>query len=323
MNIQNIFDLGVKLAIIADPRGEKGVKKYLKKIKDEYESLSENDKKFFEKEKLGNPYPDSSIHVDDAIKNVRRVLAGIDISGSEILLADQLGLHEKKIDLVIAHHPNGKSLANLHEVMEMSTGIYESYGLPIHIAERIMDERAREVGRGVHPANHYKVVDIAKILKVNLIDTHTITDNLVDAFINDILKKKSPETLGDIMKIFMEIPEYQEAKRRGAGPKIISGSSRNHLGKWLVEMTGGTNPSSKVYSEFSKTGFSTIISMHMREDGFKVAQENHLNVIITGHMSSDSLGMNLFLDELEKQGIEIVPCGGLIRVSRVKKIPKS
>jgi hypothetical protein len=41
-------------------------------------------------------------------------------------------------------------------------------------------------------------------------------------------------------------------------------------------------------------------------------------------MASDSLGMNLFLDELERQGIEIVPCGGLIRVSRVaKKMSKS
>jgi len=33
-------------------------------------------------------------------------------------------------------------------------------------------------------------------------------------------------------------------------------------------------------------------------------------------MSSDSLGVNLFLDELEKQGIEIVPCSGFTRVSR-------
>jgi len=39
-------------------------------------------------------------------------------------------------------------------------------------------------------------------------------------------------------------------------------------------------------------------------------------VVIAGHMSSDSLGVNLFLDQLEKQGIEIVFCSGLIRVSR-------
>jgi len=36
-------------------------------------------------------------------------------------------------------------------------------------------------------------------------------------------------------------------------------------------------------------------------------------------MSSDSIGMNLFLDELEKKGIEIIPCSGMIRVSRNKK----
>lgn len=322
MNIQQIFDLGVKMAIAADPRGKKGVDKYLAHIKQEYNDLKPFDKEFFDVQKLNNPYPDSFVHIDDGRKEVKRILAGIDIDSPEILLASQLNERGKKIDLCIAHHPTGKSLANLHEVMEMSVGVYESYGLPIHIAERVMEERMREVGRGVHPINHYKVIDMAKILGINLMDTHTITDNLVDKFINELLKKEKPETLSDVMKLLMEIPEIQESKRRGAGPKIISGSSRNHLGKWVVEMTGGTNPSSKVYAEFSKAGFSTMISMHMKEDGFKIAQEHHLNVIITGHMASDSLGMNLFLDELEKKGIEILPCGGLIRVSRVKKNKK-
>jgi len=39
-------------------------------------------------------------------------------------------------------------------------------------------------------------------------------------------------------------------------------------------------------------------------------------VVIAGHISSDSLGVNQFLDELEKRSIEIIPCSGLIRVSR-------
>ena len=50
----------------------------------------------------------------------------------------------------------------------------------------------------------------------------------------------------------------------------------------------------------------------------KEAETSNLNVVIAGHMSSDSLGMNLFLDELEKRGIEIIPCSGLIRISRMK-----
>jgi hypothetical protein len=34
-------------------------------------------------------------------------------------------------------------------------------------------------------------------------------------------------------------------------------------------------------------------------------------------MASDSLGMNYILDEYEKKGIEIIPCSGMIRVSRI------
>ena len=41
-----------------------------------------------------------------------------------------------------------------------------------------------------------------------------------------------------------------------------------------------------------------------------------LGMQFAGHMSSDSLGMNLYLDELEKKGAEVIPCSGLIRVSR-------
>lgn len=318
MNISQLSTLAINLAIHADPRGKKGVEKYLARIKKEYDDLKPSEKDYFDTEKLTNPYPDSFVHSNDG-RQIKRVLAGIDISGAEILLASQLNERSKPIDLVISHHPNGKGLTNLHEVMEMSIGVYESYGLPIHVAEKIIEEHMKNVGRSTLPANFDRVVDIARILGVNLMDTHTITDNLVDKFLNELMRKRKPDTLGDVIKLLMEIPEYQEAKRRGAGPRIIAGNSRHHVGKFVVEMTGGTNPSAKIYSEFAKVGFSTMIEMHMKEDGIQKANEANLNVIITGHMASDSLGMNLFLDELEKKGIEIVPCGGLIRISRVKR----
>ena len=63
-------------------------------------------------------------------------------------------------------------------------------------------------------------------------------------------------------------------------------------------------------------GIGTTIGMHVSEEHRKEAEAAHINVVIAGHMSSDSIGVNLFLDELEKKGIEIVPCSGLIRVKR-------
>jgi hypothetical protein len=56
--------------------------------------------------------------------------------------------------------------------------------------------------------------------------------------------------------------------------------------------------------------------MHIDEEHKKEAESASINVVIVGHMSSDSLGMNLFLDKLEKKGIKIVPCSGLIRIKR-------
>jgi len=57
----------------------------------------------------------------------------------------------------------------------------------------------------------------------------------------------------------------------------------------------------------------------MSEKHKKEAEKNHINAVIAGHMASDSIGVNLFLDELEKRGIEIIPCSGLIRIKRIKR----
>lgn len=319
MTVKQVFDLGIKMGIESDPRGVKAVMKNLARTKKQYSLMSENDKKFFEMEKLTNPYLDSFIHVDDGKTNVKRVLVGIDINPGEIMLANELNTRGKKIDLVIAHHPEGKGLTYLHELMAMNSELYEMNGIPVHLAEKISEERLAEIEKGIHPMNHNQSIDIAKLLGINFINTHTFADNLVNKFISDFLEKEKPETLGEIIELLLTLPEYQEAQRNGSGPKIVSGKPSSRVGKILYEMTGGTTPSSKVYQEISRFGISTIVGMHMNKEALTKAGEQQLNIVMAGHMSSDSLGMNLYLDELEKRGIEIVPCGGLIRVSRVKK----
>jgi putative NIF3 family GTP cyclohydrolase 1 type 2 len=319
MNVASIFDVALKAGIAADPRGEKGVKKYLANIKREYESLPPKEQKLFDSERLTNPYTDSGIVFDNGAKQVKRVLAGIDLTEPEVLLASELTRRGQTIDLMIAHHPVGKQRAYLPDVMAMGVDVFMSYGVPTHLAEKTMDDRMNEIGRWTHAVNHYKPVELARLLNVNFIVTHTVTDNLVDEFMRDYLASKKPETVKDILDALHELPEYQHSRAMGMGPKLFCGSPKHRVGKYILEMTGGTNPSSKVYEEFSRAGVSTLVSMHIPDESFKIANNNMMNVVIAGHMASDSLGMNLLLDKLEKQGIEIVPAGGLIRVSRNKK----
>jgi hypothetical protein len=317
---KEMYELGIQMGIKADPRGVARVKNYLERVKKEYAQMKPADKSYFETERLTNPYfDDCRMHTGDAKAPIKRILAGIDAGVGEVLLATQLSERGKKIDAIVVHHPIGGSLATLNGVMDMVVEVYEDLGVPVHLAEKYMEERIAEVGRGLHPYNHYQIIDIARLLGVHLMNMHTPTDNLVHVFLHDFLHKRKPETVGDIMDALMEIPEYQEAKKRGVGPTIFAGSPKNKVGKFILEMTGGTEPSNKIYSELSRGGISTVVGMHMQKDSREKAGESSMNVVVAGHMSSDSLGMNLYLDELEKKGVEIVPCGGLIRVSRVNK----
>ena len=130
------------------------------------------------------------------------------------------------------------------------------------------------------------------------------------------MKGISFERIEDILKFLGTIDEYKKAKQMGMGPTMFSGKPENRCGNIYVGMTGGTEPAVKLFGSMAQAGIGTIISMHLAEDSRKEAEAASMNIIVTGHMSSDSIGMNFILDDIEKQGVEIIPCSGLIRVSR-------
>ncbi len=316
MRIQEIYNLAINKGIEADFRGREGIERLLKRKKEKYEKLSGKEKEEFDLEALENPYLDSRILNISQDKEIKRVLVGIDIEPAEILLAKEI----EDIDLIISHHPLGKGLANLHEVMELQCDILNQYGVPINIAEGLMKERIEEVARGINARNHQRTVDAAKILGFNLMCLHTTCDNLAARFLKDKIEKEKFERIEDLMKFLKEIPEYREAIKFGAGPKIFVGDPERRCGKIAVtEITGGTEGSPKLYEKMANAGIGTIIGMHMQEESKKEAETANINVVIAGHISSDSLGVNLFLDELGKKGIEIIPFSGLIRISRLDR----
>jgi putative NIF3 family GTP cyclohydrolase 1 type 2 len=314
MKIADIYKLAIELGIKSDFRGQEGIANFLENKRKRYEKLSEKDRRDFDKNALDNPYSDSRIHNISEDKEIKKVLVGIDVDASEILIAKFLG----DIDLIIAHHPIGKSLAHLADVMSLQCDVLNYYGVPINIAEGLMKQRIEEVARGVNPINHQRTVNSAKILGVNLMNIHTPTDNLAAKFLKLKIDEAKPKTVTDLLDLLKEIPEYQEAIKNGAGPRIFTGSPDNRCGKIaLTEITGGTEGSPKLYEKMANAGIGTIVGMHISEEHKREAESANLNVVIAGHISSDSLGMNLFIDELEKQGIKIVPCSGFTRVSRV------
>lgn len=319
MTIQEIYDLAVQMGTKADPRGADGVKKYLSRVKKQFDSLPKNEKEYFDEESLKNPYADTRVLYGDRKKTIKKIMAGIDMNAGEVLLADRLNQKGEKIDLLIGHHPEGGALAALGDVMDIQVDLMASFGVPIHIAESLLSERVTQVTRRLGPINHYQNVETARMLDIPFMVIHTVWDNMGHKFMTDFIKKNEAkfDTAGDVYDAIMEIPEFKIAKKGGAGPMLTSGSRSRRAGRVAVSgFTGGTEGSKRIYEKLSNAGVGTVIEMHMGEEHFEEAKKHHLNMIVSGHMSSDSIGANLFLDELEKKGIEVIPCSGLVRVKR-------
>jgi len=317
VKLKAIYDLAVELGKKYDIR-----KDYLddlhKQQRHIFDNLPDNEKKLYDMESLNNPYSDTRILVGSGEEEVRTILCGIDMETPELILADCLNQKGYEIDLVMAHHPEGIAQAALYEVMSLQNDMLEKAGIPINIAEGIMTSRISEVMRGFMPLNHQRAVDAAALLNIPFMCVHTPADNMVNHFLNKLLDESEYLTVDDIMHLLLEIPEYKRAAELKAGPRIVAGKGKNRAGKIFIKMTGGTSGANEIFEKLANAGIGTFICMHMPEKQRELAKQNHINVIIAGHMASDSLGLNLYLDELEKRGIRVIPCSGLIRVNRGK-----
>lgn len=318
MLLREIFEMVLSKGLEADPRGKEAVLKELERRRDTYNEMKDDEKRFFDMESLKNPYADTRILHGTGDKDIKTVLVGIDMEIGEVLLADRLSLKGKKIDLIISHHPEGRAYANFYEVMHMQADILNKYGVPINIAEALLEGRIKEVERKLSPVNHTRGVDVARLLDIPFICVHTPSDNMVTSYLQRTFDEKKPDTIGDILKLLREIPEYEEGIKNNAGPKIFIGSKERRAGKIFVDMTGGTEGSKDIFESLANSGVGTIVAMHLGEEHRKKAEECHVNVVIAGHISSDNLGMNLMLDEIEKIGkLEVIPCSGFRRFKRM------
>jgi hypothetical protein len=261
-------------------------------------------------------YADSAILNGALGTDIRKILVGIDIDTSELLLADRIR-QSKGLDLILSHHPQGKALAGLYGVMQMQVDILRSAGIPERVAQGFLNDRRNVVMRRLLSGNHDRVVDSARILKFPFVCTHTPADNHVYQFISGLLARKKPSVVKDIIDILLEVPEYQHAQGLLCGPRVILGNPRRAVGKMLIEMTGGTEGSQSIYKHLYRCGVRTLVSMHLSEDHLKVVTDANLNVVIAGHISSDTLGMNLLLDNIEKHGqFDILAVSGFTRIKR-------
>lgn len=251
---------------------------------------------------------DSGIIVEG--ENIKKFAIGVDMELAEMMLAKELGA-----DLVITHHPKGGAPSvDAHKVMKDQIERMMEAGVPINKAQKALSKKVGEVERRLHVGNYDRVVSAAKLLKMPFMAIHTPTDILaqskVQGHLDASLKDKPKATLDDVIKALEEMPEYQ---RTLAKPVIRVGGKDDYAGRVFVNMSGGTDGGAEVAKAYFEAGVGTLVCMHIPEDVLKVVKEQNIgNVIVAGHMASDSVGINELIQALEEKGLEAIRMSGVI-----------
>jgi hypothetical protein len=182
-------------------------------------------------------------------------------------------------------------------------------------ADKVYEDMIREEEIGLKAGNHLAVENAARLLDIPVICIHTAVDNIVQAFFEKMINTAGFNTAGEILDHIFTLPECKMASSNGDAPYLI-GKPKAGTGKVMVDMTGGMDPDPSIFDLLKRAGVNTLIAMHYSQDNIKAIIKNRINAVITGHMASDSIGLNLFCDRLESMGTKMIFGPGLYRHKR-------
>ncbi len=182
-------------------------------------------------------------------------------------------------------------------------------GIPQEEAEKAIERKLRELEVEMHMRNYGHAVDFARLLKMPYMNIHTPLDEVgrktMSAQIETRVKKDS--VIQDVVSTLEELTEFKNAQTK---IKIGLGKPDNPAGKVVVSHGAGTNGGYEVAKTYFKYGIDTVVYIHVSpRDLEKLKADNIGNLIVTGHIASDSVGINPLIHELEKRDISVTRIG--------------
>jgi len=252
--------------------------------------------------------------IDLLASNVRRALFGIDADSGDLLIAKQLGY-----DLLINHHPTGgRSQADFPQVLRRHGVLLERAGVPHEAAERAVQALLDEHESAAHARNYDKLPSEARLLGMPLMAIHNPCDEIGRRVMDEALRSGLPANpkVRDAIAVFERMPEFENALTKIA---VRMGKAENPLGKWVVIHGAGTNGGYFVAKAAYDHGIDTVIYIHidaghLRRLREEYGREGPRTLVVTGHIASDSVGINVLVRELRKRGVSVDCFGGVLDV---------
>ncbi|KPU42422.1 NIF3 (NGG1p interacting factor 3) [Oxobacter pfennigii] len=249
---------------------------------------------------------DSEIYVEG--DNIKKVLFGIDMTNADIYMAKSAGY-----DAVINHHPLSCSTRAYNVFLE-NIKLMVNAGVPEEYARKAVEDKYEALKITASTKNYDEVVSAAKLVNMPLLNIHQPLDEIgrkiMQDAIDDILKENPEAVLDDIVKGLNGISEFQRARTK---IEILMGNGKSKAGKTFFAHGAYTNGGYDIANTCFECGINTVLYIHIAHPDYKrLKNENKGNLIVTGHIASDCVGINPFIKKLEALGIEVTGINGII-----------
>lgn len=249
---------------------------------------------------------DSAIYVSG--EAIRRVLIGIDIGAGELLLARTLGY-----DAVIAHHPVGVR-PGMWPVYRRHIDLMIAAGVPEATARQAVEARLESLAISGQSDNYDQVPSVARLLKMPFLNIHSPLDEvgrrILQGVIDRTLAAHPQARLRDVAAAIGELGEFKCATTE---IKVLMGHPDAPAGKTVMVHGALTNGGYDVAKAYFASGVDTVIYIHIAPpDLEKLRADGRGQLIVTGHIASDSVGINPYIAELERRGLSVDRIGGVL-----------
>lgn len=242
---------------------------------------------------------DSAIHV--AGDDLETALVGIDLESPEVQLANRDGF-----DLALAHHPpGGRSRLEFSQVLDRQVELMTDHSVPHSTAVDAVADLRRQSEHRAHASNYRHDPSIAEYLDQPYMNIHLAPDELGRrAFVDAIDRLPSEATVDDLRAALTD--EFIELRVADTDIETRVGDDENEIGTVAVHHAAGTNGGASVAEAYFEHGIDTVVYIHVGASDTETLCETYgeeKNLVITGHIASDAIGMNILIDDLESHGL--------------------
>ena len=251
---------------------------------------------------------DSAIHHPG--DGIRKILIGIDLKQAELKMAKDLGY-----DCAIAHHPSaGTSILRYHEVLFRHVDQMVRAGVPADVAAETMRETVESRRVLASMQNYDHAPSVARLLGMPYLNIHTPLDEIGRRRMAEVVGSLGPEqTVADAIDALRgAFGEFRNAKTE---IEVPVGLADNRLGRAVFSHGAGTNGGYPVAKAYFDHGINTVLYIHCRPEETKRLRDEYgdaKTLVVTGHIASDSVGINPYVDRLRAEGLDVTAFSGIL-----------